>query len=84
MSNGRKRIFATFASSALLAAAALAATPAPAQTGSGTGEEDNPVTCNFRENYYSCCPRYGPCTQMVIDAPIRPEEPSKPTESPED
>lgn len=79
-----KKPFATFSSSILLAASALAATPAPAQTGSGTGEDDNPVTCNLRENYYSCCPRYGPCTQFYIDAPVRPEEPAKPTESPEE
>ena len=83
MLNGRKKVSATFAAIAM-AAASLAAAPAPAQTGSGAGEDDNPVTCSFRENYYSCCPRYGPCTQIYIDAPLRPEEPSKPPESPEE
>lgn len=83
MSNGRKKVSATFAAIAM-AAASLAATPAPAQTGSGTGEDDGAYTCNFKEDYYSCCPRWEPCTQFWIDAPLRPEEPSKPTESPDE
>ena len=84
MPNGRKRIFATFASSALLAASAFAATPAFAQTGSGSGEDESTTTCNIREDYYSCCPTWNPCTQFYIDAPLPPAEPVKPAESPED
>jgi hypothetical protein len=84
MSNGRKKVRGTFAASILLAAS-LAAAPAAAQTGSGTGESDDPYTCNFKEDYYSCCPRYDPCTQIFIgDAPVRPEEPLKPSDSPEE
>jgi hypothetical protein len=82
MRNVRRTVSAGFAAIAI--AASLGAAPAPAQTGSGTGEGDNPVTCNLRENYYSCCPRYGPCTQIYVDAPLRPEEPSRPPESPEE
>jgi hypothetical protein len=79
----RKKASAAF-SGITLALASLAAAPAYAQTGSGTGEDDSPYTCNFREDYYSCCPRYDPCTQIWIDAPLRPEEPSKPSESPDE
>lgn len=83
MLNGRQRVSATFAGMAL-ALASLAAAPAAAQTGVGTGDDESPYICNFKEDYYSCCPRYEPCTQIWVDAPLRPEEPSKPPESPEE
>ncbi len=84
MANGRNVTLRASAASVLLAAAALAAAPAQAQTGSGTGGSDDPYTCNFREDYYSCCPRWEPCTQFWIDAPLPPAEPAKPSESPEE
>jgi len=43
MLNRRKRLFATFAASILVAASGLVAAPAPAQTGGGGGD-----------NYYNC------------------------------
>ena len=64
MPNGRRRLFSTFASSILLGASMLAATPAPAQTG-GEGGWNNPYCCNvtgcgwgtlYGPGYgYSCC-----------------------------
>ena len=63
---------------------ALGTTPAVAQTGSGTGDSGTPTTCNFRQDYYSCCPRYDPCTQIFLgDSALPPAEPSKPAEPPE-
>lgn len=44
MSNGRKKLSATFASAILVAASALVATPAPAQYGPGPVSE--PYCCN--------------------------------------
>ena len=74
MSKGRKKMLGAFAASMVIALGAPVAAPVSAQTGAGTGDGDNPYTCNFRDDYYSCCPRYGPCTQFVIDAPPPPPE----------
>lgn len=52
MKNGMKRIFATFAASTLLAASALVAAPASAQTGGGPGD---PYGCYDIASYNQCC-----------------------------
>lgn len=83
MPNGRMTMRGSFAASILLAAS-LAGAPGSAQTGTGAEADDDPYACNFREDYYSCCPNWNSCTQFYIDAPLPPPEPVKPTESPEE
>ncbi len=63
MLNGRQKVVARIASSILLAASALVATPAPAQTGGGTDSEYDWYCCSASGcGYYyqtgygvSCC-----------------------------
>ncbi|HEY0132020.1 MAG TPA: hypothetical protein VGB57_11510 [Allosphingosinicella sp.] len=91
MLNGMKRLFATFAASTLLAASALVATPASAQTGGGGG----PDRCYAVNSPYDCCEyieEWGgwyrfyvwgmePCNAYW--APVEPDGPSQePPESP--
>jgi hypothetical protein len=90
MSNGMKRASAAI----VLAAASLAATPAPAQTGSGAGDPDNYRYCRQIDGsdskdptyWYVCCNIYDSCTQPFLDSPLPSEpvgDPSKgSTESP--
>lgn len=62
MMNGRKRVFATFAGSIVLAASTLVATPAPAQYGGGSSQPYccSAAGCGFGNQYgngygYNCC-----------------------------
>jgi hypothetical protein len=73
---------------AMVMAASLGATPAAAQTGSGTGNPDDPVYCTQTlQGILYCCRLYDPCQQIWYDGARddrRPEEPLKPSESPEE
>lgn len=90
MSNRRKRLFASLASSVLIAASALVAAPAPAQWGGGY--DDYPgcidITGNPNPYAYGCC-RYEeewggwyrnlvthrePCTGPYGQAPDQPAD----------
>jgi hypothetical protein len=57
--DGRNRLAGTIASSILMAASALVATPASAQAGGGTGYDDYPgcidITGNPNPYAYGCC-----------------------------
>lgn len=85
MMNGMKRVSATLAASISLAASALAATPASAQTGSGTGDPFGPTYCSYTpQGVYYCCYRWDGCQQPYFGDSARPEEPTKPSELPEE
>ena len=55
MTSGRKRLFATFASSMVLAASALAPTPALAQTGGGGGGSGGGSYCYCQGSHLGGC-----------------------------
>lgn len=77
MQNRRRSSSTLFA--AILAAASLGATAAPAQTSGGSGDPANPPTyCYSAEgNYwYVCCNRSDPCTQIFVDASLPPVKPA--------
>jgi hypothetical protein len=78
MTNGLKRASA-IAFSALLAASALIAAPASAQS----DDPAEPQSCYYwsdGKQWYSCCNIWDACTQIYIDAPTPSEDPA---ESPE-